>query len=1277
MRQRIPFRLPFITIELLAIIALLDSHLKAAPSQDAPRPIPSLEARTLEPAAQNRPVQDQPAAPAQRTPLEMSAEIVARCKAATALVDLHAGGSGSATCVSADGFFVTNHHVASIAGLGQNVQLVVRPGQNNQRVLTARVIKLDEEHDLALLKAEADPSLAVISLGTDDGLIETAALVAFGYPFGQMLASGGRYPSVSVNAGAVTALRRNPEGKLAAIQLDASVNPGNSGGPAVDKNGRLLGIVQSGMQGAGLNFAIPVSVVRDFLSGPALVLRDPIVPFAVRGKPRQFEIDAYAVNHRLLDELTVELSLMDKADNPRTLSAKRAGNRFVAEGPACPSDAAPLELVLVVHKGRGKIKAKLPPDAFSIGSRKFAWPDIDSLTKDNDTWIVSLPDGERFAGQPVGLPAVSFGSGRTTQLATADRIEVRLANPPPTEVVYELKAHRGPTEFTPETGVLRITNSPKGLLPNFEEPLVRTQLSEPIVIEAVVPQTLAIGVSPNGLVWMPAPGAPAGMEDDHGRYLLLDGQKWHSEPGMPQLPILLGARDVQIQLLWARPSADAPHNPDRVSFNVQKVALADLTSVVVQNRAGDPTRVALAISFHPSKTIIPLMPPRSSPVLESHWPLDDASPTTAADIGPAGRSGQTSFAHTVPGARGNGLQLDRQNILCPEVLPVERTDSFSCSAWVKPWRAENLTIFSRMNNGLRGFDLNYAGILQAHMISSWDGIAMRVNTIERFDGSVWHHVALTYDGSSRASGLKIYLDGALATLQTTVDRLSDTIHSDFPFAIGGRERRDYYQGSVDEVRAYNRVLSADEILELYDLDRSNLSPSPGSSLEQGLVGYWPFEGSPAESLRDKSGRGHDGKPESDLGLPEIVPSDGSQAARLGGSGIVDCGFVADFDRSDPFSLGAWFKPRGEGVRTLMGTMDQIDRGLDLVFDGHIISRLISKWDSSAISIATQPTYPNDRWHHVVCTYDGSSRGAGFEIYVDGDAVPFVVAPENLTTSAKTNGYFRIGARIAKEYFNGDLDDVFVYRRALSAANAKSWFKRGRTAIQPLSADEKRGLIGFWNFEGNGAEAFQDRSGNGHHAQPDLLYGHSAIVPDGQARVARIRGIGGIDCGPAGDFERTDAFSAGGWFCWEGGSMLTMLSKLEFGSPNRGYDLEFDGDKYVAQLTSNWEEGMGNSIAVLSGSIPGTGWRHVMFTYDGKSRASGLKLYVNGELQQTTVMKDNLTKSIRIEEPFVIGSRLAGSTMRGRAGHVRLIPRELTAKEVRDLIKSDHPPVPPN
>ena len=133
--------------------------------------------------------------------------------------------------------------------------------------------------------------------------------------------------------------------------------------------------------------------------------------------------------------------------------------------------------------------------------------------------------------------------------------------------------------------------------------------------------------------------------------------------------------------------------------------------------------------------------------------------------------------------------------------------------------------------------------------------------------------------------------------------------------------------------------------------------------------------------------------------------------------------------------------------------------------------------------------------------------------------------------------------------------------------------------------------------------------------------------------------------------------------------------MQYGAPNRGYDIQYDGEKYVAQITNNWDDAPGNSLAIQTAPIRGTGWRHVLFTYDGSSRAAGLKLYVNGELQKVTVLKDNLSKSIRVEEPFIIGSRLTALTMRGRAAHVRLIPRELTAKEVRQLAEADRPPGP--
>jgi serine protease Do len=86
-------------------------------------------------------------------------------------------------------------------------------------------------------------------------LTELAEVVAFGYPFGSGLAvSKKEKPAISVNVGRITSLRQKA-GELHRIQIDAALNPGNSGGPVLDKEGKVIGVVVGGVQGgAGRQF---------------------------------------------------------------------------------------------------------------------------------------------------------------------------------------------------------------------------------------------------------------------------------------------------------------------------------------------------------------------------------------------------------------------------------------------------------------------------------------------------------------------------------------------------------------------------------------------------------------------------------------------------------------------------------------------------------------------------------------------------------------------------------------------------------------------------------------------------------------------------------------------------------------------------------------------------------------------------------------------------------------------------------------------------------------
>ncbi len=179
-------------------------------------------------------------------------------KQATALVEVKNRGTGSAFCVHPSGLFITNQHVI---GNSENpeINLVLNPSLKDQRILKAKVVRLNKDLDLALLRAEEPGVLVSLALGSVDDVVELLDVIAFGFPFGNALADPKEFPAVSVNAGSVTALRRKGA-ELNRIQLDVALNPGNSGGAIVDDKGKVIGVVVSGITGgARINYAIPVS----------------------------------------------------------------------------------------------------------------------------------------------------------------------------------------------------------------------------------------------------------------------------------------------------------------------------------------------------------------------------------------------------------------------------------------------------------------------------------------------------------------------------------------------------------------------------------------------------------------------------------------------------------------------------------------------------------------------------------------------------------------------------------------------------------------------------------------------------------------------------------------------------------------------------------------------------------------------------------------------------------------------------------------------------------
>jgi len=172
--------------------------------------------------------------------------------------------TGSGVIVDASGFVITNYHVVSGA---RRVQVVLAPARGDLggsivrprgRTLTASIVGVDEETDLAVLKVNAT-GLPAMSFGDSDGLRAGQIVCAFGSPLGL---------ENSMTLGVVSAVGRQltADDSMVYIQTDAPINPGNSGGALVDIQGRVVGIntliLSQGGGNEGLGFAAPSNIVQ-------------------------------------------------------------------------------------------------------------------------------------------------------------------------------------------------------------------------------------------------------------------------------------------------------------------------------------------------------------------------------------------------------------------------------------------------------------------------------------------------------------------------------------------------------------------------------------------------------------------------------------------------------------------------------------------------------------------------------------------------------------------------------------------------------------------------------------------------------------------------------------------------------------------------------------------------------------------------------------------------------------------------------------------------------
>ncbi|MEM9829978.1 MAG: DUF1553 domain-containing protein [Bacteroidota bacterium] len=221
--------------------------------------------------------------------------------------------------------------------------------------------------------------------------------------------------------------------------------------------------------------------------------------------------------------------------------------------------------------------------------------------------------------------------------------------------------------------------------------------------------------------------------------------------------------------------------------------------------------------------------------LVGYYPLDqiakDKSPNLAGNRHPADVRGEVE---EVEGYQGQAIRFDSEyeSVDLKNIGDFERTDQFSMGAWVYPEKREEYTVImgnaGGKNSHWRGYEifLDELNRISVRLTHDLPDHCLQVITSDSIPVNDWSQVMFTYDGSSQAQGIKIYINGKLAPTQILYNRLYKsirTINAELqrqpqPIKVGRSHRFaldiGLFQGAIDEVRVYDRQLSGLEVASI-------------------------------------------------------------------------------------------------------------------------------------------------------------------------------------------------------------------------------------------------------------------------------------------------------------------------------------------------------------------------------------------------------------------------------------------------------------------------------
>ena len=325
---------------------------------------------------------------------------------------------------------------------------------------------------------------------------------------------------------------------------------------------------------------------------------------------------------------------------------------------------------------------------------------------------------------------------------------------------------------------------------------------------------------------------------------------------------------------------------------------------------------------------------------------------------------------------------------------------------------------------------------------------------------VWIHLVGTWD----ASIARFYKNGVVIDTDNTVTTTYATINGKTIYLGSDRLTANrYLNGSLDDVHIYNRALSAAEITRLYQIGATSkiAKTLPGrDSLTSGLVGWWTMDGPDTlTNIADKSGQGNTGSLIHGGSGTTTAPGKLGQALNFDGSDdAINVGSPAVLDDLGPMTIALWANADGYGEGG-QGYFITKTFNCCSVTEGWVLQAVggytnvyftVDYVTTDLFLYSANGTFPSSdlgKWVHWVVTWDGTSSASGVRFYkngveiskgstTDGAGARVSDATRNLFIGSDASGS-------ALRSFDGRMDDVRVYNRALSATEVLQLYNLGR------------------------------------------------------------------------------------------------------------------------------------------------------------------------------------------------------------------------------------------